>query len=170
MKTGMLRTLPTLAFAGSLPTLGLMLASGGSHLLDSPHPATISGRVTYNGRPLSDSTVVLVPAGQPATCLAALSAVAPDGSFTLCPATSAAPLEPGRYDLYICLLESLPGMPPCRTEAGGADPGGQAPSTAASPRLERIPTRFTDPRTSGLWVMVGRGPSRVARIDIALRD
>jgi hypothetical protein len=171
MTTGMLRTLPTMAFAGTLPTLGLILASGLNNFLASPHPTTISGRLTYHGVPLADSTVVLVPAGQPKTDLAALGEVAPDGSFTLHPATTGRSLEPGRYDLYISLFEALPAAAePSRPEAGAAGLGGQATGSPAPLRRGRIPTRFTAPETSGLSVVISPGPCRIDRMDIALRD
>jgi hypothetical protein len=168
---GMLRTLPAMAFAGTLPTLGLIFASGAQNFLASPHPTTISGRLTYNGAPLADSTVVLVPAGQPKTRLAALGEVAPDGSFTLHPATMGRSLEPGRYDRYISLFEALPAAAePASPEAGDTGLGGQATGSPAPLRRGRIPTRFTAPETSGLSVAISPGPCRVDRIDIALRD
>jgi hypothetical protein len=161
-----------MAFAGTLPTLGLMLASGVGNFVASPNPTTISGRLTYNGKPLSDSTVVLVPAGQHRTGFVALGEVARDGSFTLSPTAAEGPLEPGQYDLYIALVESLPAVAEQgRSETGDHGPGGQAsPATPASPRAGRIPCRFTDPRTSGLSVTINRGPRRIDRIDIDLSE
>jgi hypothetical protein len=172
MTTSISRTLPTLAFAGSLPTLGLMFASYGSHSLAGPHPTTISGRLTYNGRPLSDSTVVLVPAGHPSTSLAALGEVSPDGSFTIRSVTAEKPLEPGQYDLYISLFEALPtAAEQVRFETEDPGPGGQASSSSpASLRQGRIPNRFSKPETSGLSVTISPGPRRIDRIDINLTD
>ena len=59
----------------------------------------------------------------------------------------------------------------------GWTPEAEAPnplrSAAWNPRVHserRIPTRFTNPYTSGLWVTIKWEPRRIICYDIALRD
>jgi hypothetical protein len=137
----------------------------------SPKLTHIPGRLTYDGKPVSRSSIALVRSGQPDAVLAALCPVWADGSFTLTDAYDA-PLEPGRYDIFIVPEEcDLRWHKHGGFEAMGAQTAEPPPQdTPASLRKQRIPTRFMKPGTSGLWVTIKREPRCIACYDIALRD
>ena len=161
-----------LAFEGVLLVLGLIVAWRSGFSPASPNLADIPGRLTYNGKPVSRSIVALVPSGQPELTLVALCPVSPDGSFTLPAGRDDAPLNPGRYDIFIGLEEYyLAWYKFQRFEARGAKPAEPLPlGNPASVGPQRLPTRFMNPNTSGLWVTIRREPRRIVCYDIALRD
>ena len=79
------RTFPILGLAWPLLVLGLMAALDVTISPASPRLTDIPGRLTYDGKPVSHSSIALVPSGQPDAVLAALCPVWADGSFTLAP-------------------------------------------------------------------------------------
>ena len=88
------RTFPILGLAWPLMVLALMAALDVTISPASPKLTHIPGRLTYDGKPVSHSSIALVPSGQPDAVLAAVLSVWADGSFTLAPYDT--PLEPGR--------------------------------------------------------------------------
>jgi hypothetical protein len=163
------RTFPILGLAWPLLVLGLMAAFDVTISPANPKLTHIPGRLTYD-KPVSHSSIALVPSGQPDAVLATLCPVWADGSFTLAPYD--APLEPGRYDIFIILEEyDLRWHKQGGYEAMGAQTAGPAPrATAASLRQQRIPTRFMTPGTSGLWITIERESRGIKCYNIALRD
>jgi hypothetical protein len=172
MKSSISRTLRMPALASAIPVLALMVGSNGGHFRPSPELTEIPGRLTYQGKPVPRSCVVFVSAERPDWGFAAVGTVLPDGSFTLRALPFGVALEPGRYDIFISLLEYGPvrNRQGC-SETKDAEPGGQAPGgISASPQQPRIPTRFMASDTSGLWVTIRHEPTRIECIDVALRD
>ncbi len=126
---------------------GLLLLGGCG---DSRSLAPVTGRVLYNGKPLTSGTVFFQPeAGQPAT-----GEIQPDGAFTLRTRGEGDGAVVGRNKVRVTCYE---------TPAGGAAEQGEA----VLGRL-LIPKRYTDYETSGLVVEVPPDPEKP--IEITLTD
>jgi hypothetical protein len=172
MKPNTGRVLGVLALEGGSVLLVLIIAWVGGLSTANRNRADIPGRLTYNGKPVSRSMVALVPSGQSEPVLAALCPVLPDGTFTLPAGRDDAPLNPGRYYVFIGLEEyHLAWYKYRRTEALGAKAAEPVPlGIPAFLGPKRIPTRFMNPNTSGLWVTIRPESRRILSYDIALRD
>jgi hypothetical protein len=166
MTTGTSRIVPPLAFAGALAALGLLVASASGVSLVSRNPIKVWGRVTYNGNPVTDAIIIFV-SSEGFVGRSALAQVGPDGSYAMT-MYQAKDLEPGRYDIFLLNRQPPRRSRVARLGAGSAEAGGRASSGAvASPPERRLPTRFTNPRTSDLSLMIRDGR---CRIDIDLKD
>jgi hypothetical protein len=132
-----------------------MVASIGGITAGSLDPTEVRGRVTYNGRPVSNADIVFHSSDKLAKDFAS-TRIAEDGSFSVW-------LFRGRYEIFLIPFS----LDPRGRPGGPPRPDEQAtPGALASPRLKQFPARFRDPRTSQLSVAIG---GRVYRIDIDLR-
>jgi hypothetical protein len=126
--------------------------------LSSFDPGTkrIRGKVSYKQGSIPAGFIVFCPEGRSVDDFA-LAPIAEDGSFSV-------RVIPGRSKIFIhpaTRTDSSAASEPSRQD-GPATPGDPASSSAG-----RLPARFTDPRTSGLSVVVG---GAVCRIEIELKD
>ena len=165
------RTVPILGLAWPLLVLGLMAALGRHHFPGEsqahPHPGAPDLR-REAGVSLQHRSGPLGPTRRgPGGALSRLG-----GRLVHARPPYNAPLEPGRYDIFIILEEyDLRWHKQGGYEAMGAQTAGPAPrGTRESLRQERIPTRFMAPGTSGLWITIKREPRSIKCYDIALRD
>ena len=101
--------------------------------------ATISGKVSYKGAPVTGGTLTLYPASGPPYPLT----IKADGTFNV----SGVPI--GEMGVGIDT-----GLPPAAAPAGSSMPQGLPPHVA-------IPPKYKDPKTSGLtWDVKGGGNTK----------
>ncbi|QEH34754.1 hypothetical protein OJF2_32960 [Aquisphaera giovannonii] len=135
--------------------LGLLALPGcGSSQADSG-PQQLTGRVTYNGRALTNQSIVFAPREDLDTNWG--FAVTDDGgNFSVSPVARLNKLTAGIYNIYFDRPASTPRF----------DDGQRRKQQPAAPAVE-LPDRFYHANQSGLWARVERG-SRWIQID--LRD
>ena len=141
---------------GALFTPSLMVVATGGNPSVSADATVVRGRVTYHGRPVSDTGIVFLASDGSSRHFAA-APISGDGSF-------AVRLFRGRYEIFL-----LPLPPPTRSGASelpGAN-GRATPEIPDSPRGDQFPPRFGDRKTSPLSVTIG---DRDYLIEIDLRD
>jgi len=117
----------SLALAGTLFTPSLMLAMAGSNTSVGSDATWVRGRVTYNGSPISDASIVFRSSERPSGDFA-VAPITGDGSFALT-------LFRGRQEIYL--------LPASGTDGSRASkihrPNGRAtPGTPASHREENF--------------------------------
>ena len=136
------RAVRSLASVGVCITMAALIGCGG----DSGK-ATVAGKVTYNGAPLTAGTISLCPASASPIPIP----IKTDGTFV----ASDVPVGP----MTVAIASGPEGYRP----AGGPLPPG-APVTAGStgasqgptPPVVNIPAKYADPKTSGLtWEVKG---------------
>ena len=143
---------------------------------DSDVTATgqVSGRVTYNGRPLQGGTIYFDPIeGNSGDRAAGL--IDENGVYSM-DSHWRRPAGPAKFRMSVI---PDPWKPSASSPSRSEGPRPKAKDVVASPNPENsdarrlaavaapIPERFTEVRTSGLQVILDRGP---ARVDIDLKD
>lgn len=97
---------------------------------------TVSGKITYNGRPVTTGLInFMVEGGRPLG-----GGIQPDGSFSF-------DLPPGNYKVRI---DSPPPMAP-----GSVEGQPVAPTPAGKPPQGQVPPKFANYDSSGLTLAVG---------------
>lgn len=139
---------------------GLGGASGGLR------PSGISGKVTYNGKPLTRGAIIFMPHDRRGPDWAAAQ-LDQEGKFKLEDESSGnEPLAPGRYEIFFVFRDRIAAEAKLLrqpSEAGDGSPTNVEPAPEPSP----IPVKYTKPETSGLWMNLGREPNRIV---IELKD
>ncbi len=121
-----------------------------------PNLVPIEGEVLYNGEPLTEGTVIYLPAqpgGRQAT-----GPIGPKGQFTLMTLKKNDGVMRGDYQIAIYAYEPHPGEPMSREER-----------EAAGGKIERgfiIPEKYADGATSGLTDKVDEDHSGFKRIEL----
>jgi hypothetical protein len=119
--------------------LGVLLVTAGC----SRSTGTVSGKVTFQGQPLSVGTVTFVPQEGPAQACS----IEPDGRYTV----RKVPVGP-------CIISVVAGQPSRGMwnlqEKKRVD---DSPASKPPPRGFRIPPRYSDPNQSGLTYVVLAG-------------
>ena len=121
-----------------LSVVGLVGCSGSDGL---PDMVPIRGKVTFDGKPMREGTVIYSPRerGQGRQ---ASGGIQPDGSFVLTTLKKADGVKKGDYQIAIYAMEPHPGEPKSRAEV-----------EAMGGKIKRgfvIPEKYTNPATSGL--------------------
>lgn len=133
----------TLRRAAGLGLLAAALAAAGC----GPRTATVSGKVTYQGKPVVVGTLTLVAADGSAH----QTGLGPDGSFTL----PSVPTGPARVGV------SSPEPPPAGKGSRSGDSRVKVPAPPPPGAWVRLPDKYADPTTSGVTVTVGGGPADI---------
>jgi len=120
----------------------------------SPNTPQVSGRVTYEGKPVTGGSIVFVPSDRSKACWGA-GGIQSDGSFSIDPNLSSALLERGRYDIVLRPSSSL-WQPRHSRLADLEESGSHQDKQAEVKSTLGIPERFSDLETSGLWVNLER--------------
>jgi hypothetical protein len=120
----------------------------------------VRGVVTYNGKPLTEGTVVYLPEsgseGRQAT-----GPIQTDGSFSLTTMSADDGVMKGKYQIVVYAYKPHPGEPKTREEHEAMIKKGG---------IERgyiIPERYTDPMKSGLSDIVDENHSGFKRIELS---
>lgn len=125
---------------------------------DSIETYPVRGEVTYNGKPLTDGTVVYLPAkpgGRQAT-----GAIQPDGTFQLTTQQRNDGAVKGDYQIVIYAYEPHPGEPQSREDYEAIA------QTGGLKRGYVIPERYADAATSGLSDTVDDNHSGFKKIEL----
>lgn len=121
-----------------------------------PNMVPIRGTVSYNGKMLTEGTVIYAPTA--ADGRQARGTIQPDGSFQLTTLRSEDGAQQGEYRIVVIALEPHPGEPPSREEVEAA--GGQIK------RGYIIPEKYTQAATTSLTDHVGEDHSGVMTIEL----
>lgn len=121
------------------------------------------GRVTYNGEPVKDGGLVLVP-GPSTKSNSGIGFISEDGRYNLSSTVTGISLDPGHYVIFF--------TPPSvhverKRDLIAEDDTELAEKARAIAASYPVPKRFLSPQTSGLWVDLEKEPTRV---DIDLKD
>jgi hypothetical protein len=154
-----------------LPALGSLRGYGGLVLLavcagcSSSSQGTISGKVSYQGKPVPTGTVVFVPQVQGGSFVAQIR----DGQYKLenCPvgpAKIAVSSRPANTAPRKGMMSKIKPPPEIQEKLRGGTPAEGASSNDAP--TVKMPPRFQDPEKSGLSYTV-KGGSQVYDIDIS---
>jgi len=122
---------------------------------DAPKSVPVTGKVTYNGQPVTSGTVMLVPqdSGYGAT-----GQIQPDGTFVLTSFKQGDGAAPGNYTVTIQVFPD--------EEASGAElglPGAEFGQGKKPP----IPLSYMDPATTKLRALINDGETE---LDLKLED
>jgi len=120
-----------------------------------PPTVSVEGKVTWQGKPLTDGTVmfhpVAIPEGsprRPATC-----ELGPDGTYRLSTFRRQDGVVPGRYAVVIHSYTSQPTL-----------------ENPDAPWIWRIPERYGDPERSGFEVTIPDDAAGTLRFDFDLTE
>jgi hypothetical protein len=134
-----------------------LLAVGCADISDVPKTVAVSGVVTYNGEPLTRGEVVFVPKDT-TVGRSSRGEIGPGGKYSLTTFREGDGVIPGEYSIFVSSYED----PPPPTEEEAANPPAAPPKGKPA-----IPTRYLDPKTSGLTATVGDSATVV---DLELTD
>ena len=127
---------PTLAFAVGLLALALCPGCGSR---SAPRTIGVSGRVTYQGKPVTSGTIIFHPLkpaeGSPSR--PATGQLQSDGTYELSTFSPGDGAVPGEYGISITSLLS-----------------GPTPDNPQAAKVYAIPRKYTSPLTSGLTATV----------------
>jgi hypothetical protein len=148
-----------LASHGAALAAGVMLIAGcGSK--SSLDTIPVRGEVVYNGKPLTEGTVVYLPAstseGRQAT-----GPIQSDGTFSLTTQSADDGVMKGEYQIVVYAYKPHPGEPKTREEHEAMIKKGG---------IERgyiIPEKYTDPTKSGLSDTVDENHSGFKKIELS---
>jgi hypothetical protein len=136
--------------------------------LDNRSSGPIHGRVTYNGRPLDGGYVLFEPMDRISNDWA-VAPIERDGTYAI--DSKWQRQNPGKERFGISVVPKsgmVAAQMPSRSEGANPDEVPMSPDSAQSAAVSSgFPSRFTNVRTSGLHVTLGREP---ARVDIDLKD
>lgn len=133
-----------------LNPLSLVLATvliGCGSAEDVPTLATVSGKVTYKGKPLPGASISFVPDGQTAGT-GAYAVTDDSGHYELVHRSQTPGVEPGKYVVSISKM-ALPNGSPIPEGKDAADVGAvqMIPPIYSDPNHQRNPNRVTIPET-----------------------
>jgi hypothetical protein len=116
-------------WAALFGVLGVFAAGCGD---DRQKTAAVSGKITYNGRPVPNGTVTFIPdpAGPPAT-----GEIQPDGTYTLTTYVKGDGAVPGRHKVVVVAMD---------------DAAGKLPEERKPLPPPIVPAKYTSPATSTL--------------------
>jgi hypothetical protein len=126
-------------------------------------PSRVTGRVTYQGRPLTTGTLIFMPSDRRGNDWAAAQ-IESDGRFALSSQQAREELPAGRYSMFFVFRPEDSSATKLQINRRADDE--EASDHLADP-TPPIPVRYTNPETSGLWIDLAKGPNR---IEIDLRD
>lgn len=122
---------------------------------DSPHVVPVKGKISYQGKPLTSGTVMLVPES---SGYGATGQIQPDGTFTLTSFKQNDGAAPGKYKVTVEVFpEATPGAP-----ASGL-PGMEFGPDQKPP----IPIEYSNVATTKLQALINDGPTE---LDFTLED
>lgn len=127
----------------------LLIAVFGCQRQSTLQTAPVTGKVTYQGKPVVQGTVVFTPEG---SGHAATGDIQPDGTFQLTTSKKNDGAVPGKYKVAVQVFPAEGGAVPGMEFAGGKPP---------------IPLKFMDAGTSGLTAEIKAGENT---LDLALTD
>ena len=107
--------------------------------------ATVSGRVTYKGRPVIYGSVIIVSADKTARS----TFIEADGSYTV------QGVHPG--EVNIAVISRDPSKARAVIQRSDSGLTGKAAAQAVARRWFALPRQLEDPHTSGLTCTIGRG-------------
>lgn len=140
--------------------LSLAFVSGLTGCGGGPYTATVSGKVTYRGKPLEDGWVAFVhPDGRFAKAM-----IQPDGTY------SSPEVPGGQVKVTVISEPTPPPLPPgARLPGGTRVPPNPTYMEAVKKALNhaRIPDKYRNPDSSGLSLTVNRGSNQ---FDIPLEE
>lgn len=150
------RTRPILSLVPAWMLVSLFALTGlvgcGS---DSPHVVPVKGKISYQGKPLTSGTVMLVPEG---SGFGATGQIQPDGSFTLTSFKQNDGAAPGKYKVTV---EVFP-------EAAAGGPATGLPGMEFGPNEKPpIPIDYSNAATTKLQALINDGPTE---LDLKLED
>lgn len=143
-----------ISLVGLLAMLVVINSSGcGS---DSPKTVPVTGKVSYNGQPVTSGTLMLIPAGEGG--YGATGQIQSDGTFQL---TSFKPNDgaaPGNYKVTIQVFPD--------EESGGEELGLPGAEFGAG-KKPPIPLGYSDPETTKLTALINDAETE---LDLKLED
>lgn len=122
---------------------------------DSPHVVPVKGKVSYQGKPLTSGTVMLVPDGDG---FGATGQIQPDGTFTLTSFKQNDGAAPGNYKVTVEVFPEATAGGPATGLPGMEFGAGEKPP---------IPTDYANVATTKLRALVNDGPTE---LDLQLED
>ena len=128
------------AHVGFVASAILAVAAAGCSGPKKPDYPTVSGRVTYGGKPLTDGNIRL--SSEDSRCDAS-GPINSQGRFVLVFKTPIRPLPPGRYLVTVSSWLEKPGT--------------ERPDGTFSKGVSAIPLRYRDQSTSGFFVDMSPG-------------
>lgn len=136
------RTMAMVWAAGCALVIGMLAGCGRGERLGE-----VGGRVTLDGTPLTEATVMFANDG---VGVARMASVDASGSYEM-KTHAAVGLPPGRYEVSI--VPGIVGNP----LAGGRAPLQGRPAEPKGREARRIPTRYQSAKTSGISIEVRAG-------------
>jgi hypothetical protein len=126
--------------------------------------ATVKGRVSYRGAPVTGGTMNFYPADGGNNVL---TTIRPDGSYLL----ADAPVGELKVTVETESVKGFRGGTPYQMPQDLKPPPGQAPripefDPGKVPIYVKVPEKFADPSTSGLTITVKAGKPQVRDIDL----
>lgn len=122
---------------------------------DSPHVVPVKGKISYQGKPLTSGTVMLVPES---SGYGATGQIQPDGTFTLTSFKQNDGAAPGKYKVTV---EVFP-------EATAGGPATGLPGMEFGPNQKPpIPIEYSNVATTKLQALINDGPTE---LDFTLED
>ncbi len=122
---------------------------------DTPHVVPVKGKVSYQGKPLTSGTVMLVPDGDG---FGATGQIQPDGSFILTSFKQNDGAAPGKYKVTVEVFPEATAGGPATGLPGMEFGAGEKPP---------IPTDYANVATTKLRALVNDGPTE---LDLQLED
>jgi len=131
----------------------LLMGSGCS--ANTPHVVPVTGKVSYNGKPLNNGTIMLIPDGEG---FGATGIIQPDGTFTLTSFKKGDGAAPGNYKVTVEVF-------PDEAETGVAVglPGAEFGEGQKPP----VPVKYSSSATTPLRAIVNDGETE---LDLELTD
>jgi hypothetical protein len=134
----------------SLVALALFTLAGCSQPVSNPGGVSVSGVVTFEGKPLTKGTITFVPE-TPGTGGTATGSLSSSGAYSLGTAQAGDGAIPARYKVTVVSLDS---------EATMDEKGKPVPAKSA------IPAKFGNAATSGLTATVEKSGSQTFNFDL----
>lgn len=160
MKARLAHAFACLGFLGtSIILSGIVLPGCGVSSASSPTPR-VWGHVGYNGNSLTDGAILFMPVDRSRSNWGA-GVIDQKGRYSISMMEASNGLEPGKYEVFFKFgtrIHKLPDPRHTRFEEAESSRSGEDWTVRVLPP---IPDRFTNPRTSGLVIQIGKESSRI---------